>query len=160
MHALPKVKKRPTPTGFCIFREARAIVRKNSFEDMNVKVGAQFAVDITLRCALSCEGEARPHAHSCCGQTKRNHTPSCHVRPPTKAREASKLYGIVIDGSQLDCRRQTRRRSWEHRHWLHPPTSCCEGRVKITRKGDGSKPRNLTRLGQRVLVVPAFPCGL
>ena len=66
-----------------IFREAGATVRKNVFlKDMNVEVGAedasqievfaqdlpcfgrraQFAVDITLRCALSCEGEAHPHA--------------------------------------------------------------------------------------------------
>ena len=60
----------------------RATVRKNVFlKDMNVEVGAedarqievlaqdlpyfggaQLAVDVTLRCVLSCEGEAHPHA--------------------------------------------------------------------------------------------------
>ena len=80
-----RVKKRDTPTEYMvtrIFLEAGATVRKNVFlEDINVEVGAedarqievlaqdlpcfgwaQFAVDVTLRCVLSCEGEAHPHA--------------------------------------------------------------------------------------------------
>ena len=77
--------QRATPTEHTvarIFREAGATVRKNLFlKDTNVEVGAedarqtevpaqdlpcfgreQLAVDITLRRALSCEGEAHPHA--------------------------------------------------------------------------------------------------
>lgn len=65
-----------------VFREAGACVRQNVFlRDMNINVpaqdsrhievlaqdlpcfaGAQLAVDITLRSALSCNGEAHPHA--------------------------------------------------------------------------------------------------
>ena len=77
---MQKVKKRATPiehTVARIFREAGATVRKNVFfKDMNVEVGAEdarqievlaqellcfggaeLAIDVTLRCVLSCEGE-------------------------------------------------------------------------------------------------------
>ena len=80
-----RVKKRATPTEHTvarIFRESGATVRKNVFlKDMNVEVAAedarqievlaqdlpcfawaQLAVDVTLRCVLSCESEAHPHA--------------------------------------------------------------------------------------------------
>ena len=65
-----------------VFREAGACVRQNVFlRDMNINVpaqdskyievlaqdlpcfaGAQLAADITLRSALSCNGETHPHA--------------------------------------------------------------------------------------------------
>ena len=83
-HAAGNVKKRAASTEQIvahIFLEAGAIVRKNMYvRDMNVDVGAedgrqmevstqnlfgyggvQFAVDITLRSVLSCDGEGRVH---------------------------------------------------------------------------------------------------
>ena len=79
------VKRRATPTERMtarVFREAGACVRQNVFlRDMNVNVpaqdsrqievlaqglpchgGIQLAVDTTLRSAVSCAGEAHPHA--------------------------------------------------------------------------------------------------
>ena len=80
-----RVKRRATPTKRMtarVFREAGACVRQNAFlRDMNVNGpaqdsrnievlaqglpchgGVQLAVDITLRSALSCDGQAHPHA--------------------------------------------------------------------------------------------------
>ena len=79
-----RVKRRATPTERMtarVFREAGACLRQNVFpRDMNVNVlaqdsrqievlaqgpchgGIQLAVDITLRSAVSCVGEAHPHA--------------------------------------------------------------------------------------------------